>query len=135
MGSSRRSPVTYVIGRSATADIVLSDSTVSRLHAELTRSGDGAWYLTDRCSSGGTYRMGAEGWIPIRQGFVHHGDRLRLGAFECALDDLVRQIPAALGTAPESADDGTGGPAVHDDRPDGEVYRNELGEVVSKEDG
>lgn len=35
MNDSRSSPATYVTGRSATADIVLDDPTVSRQHAEL----------------------------------------------------------------------------------------------------
>ena len=135
MGGLRSSPTTYVIGRSTTADIVLSDPTVSRLHAELVRSGDGKWYLTDRRSSGGTYRLRARGWTPIEQDFVHLGDRLRLGGFECTLDDLLRLIPAIPGAASGSVDGGSGGGAtVRDDRPEGPVRRDAAtGEVLSTE--
>ena len=135
MGGSRNSPATYVVGRSTAADIKLSDPTVSRLHAELVRSGDGTWYLTDRRSSGGTYRLEAGSWIEIMQDFVRPGDRLRLGGYECTLDDLLRLIPATP-RPPGSADTGAGGggPTVHDDRPQGDVVRDEYGQVVSKED-
>ena len=136
MDGSRSSPATYVIGRSTAADIKLSDPTVSRLHAELVRSGDGTWHLTDRRSSGGTYRMDAGSWIEIMQDFVRPGDRLRLGGYECTLDDLLRLIPAVPGASSGSVADGAGGgvPTVHDDRPQGDVVRDEYGQVVSKED-
>ena len=136
MAGSRGSPATYVIGRSTKADIVLSDPTVSRLHAELVRSGDGTWYLTDRRSSGGTYRLDAGSWMPIEQDFVRPGDRLRLGGFECTLDELLRLIPAGPGTAPGSVDDGPdAGPTVYDGRPAGPVRRDPItGEVLSTED-
>lgn len=136
MDGSRTSPATYVIGRSTAADIKLSDPTVSRLHAELVHSGDGTWYLTDRRSSGGTYRMDAGSWNEIVQDFVRSGDRLRLGGYECTLDDLLRLIPAVPGAAAGSVGGGTGGgaPTVQDDRPRGDVVRDEYGQVVSKED-
>lgn len=136
MGGSRNSPATYLVGRSEEADIVLGDPTVSRLHAELVRGGDGAWYLTDRCSTGGTYVFDAGGWTPVAQEFVRPGDRLRLGEFECTLDELLRRIPAGAGTGDGPAGDGTGGGAtVRDDRPEGPVRRDpNYGHVVPKED-
>ena len=138
MGASSSSPATYVIGRSSAADIVLSDPTVSRLHAELVRSADGTWYLTDRRSTGGTYLLESGHWVAVDQQFVRPGDQLRLGGFECTLDDLVRRIPAgpaSPGAPSEPTSDGTGGgPTVHDDRPFGKVKRDKDGTVVSVED-
>ena len=49
--SLTRTPV--VIGRMSTCDVVLSDSNVSRRHAELTRE-DGTWTLTDLGSTNGS---------------------------------------------------------------------------------
>ena len=77
----RRSPTTYLIGRSARADIVLEDATVSRLHAELVRGRDRTWYLTDRDSTGGTFRWDAGAWLALTQDFIRPGDRLRFGDF------------------------------------------------------
>ena len=152
------SPVTYLIGRGGEADIVLEDMSVSRLHAELVAGRDGTWFLTDRASSGGTYRLDAEGWAPIRQEYVHPGDRLRLGRFECTLDDLLRGLttgsvasrPATApepllqgeathppgATAPEPAGgEPEAGTPVRDDRPAGAVRRDPVtGEILSMED-
>lgn len=157
-------PVTYLIGRSGEADVVLEDMSVSRRHAELVAGRDGAWYLTDRASSGGTYRLDAEGWAPIRQEYVHPGERLRFGSFECTLDHLLRGLstgstapfeavasrPAAApepllqgdtphppgATASEPAGDEPGaGTPVRDDRPAGAVRRDPgTGEILSMED-
>ena len=154
MHDSGHSPVTYLIGRSGEADIVLEDMSVSRLHAELVAARDGAWFLTDRASSGGTYRLVAEGWAPIRQEYVQPGERLRLGRFECTLDDLLRGLSAGSAapfeavaprpapapeplpegdpphppgaTAPETAggEPGEEGTVVRDDRPAGAVRRD-----------
>ena len=141
------SPVTYLIGRSGEADIVLEDMSVSRLHAELVAGRDGTWFLTDRASSGGTYRLDAEGWAPIRQEYVHPGDRLRLGRFECTLDDLLRGLTTgsvasfeAVASSPATAPEPAGGEPeagtpVRDDRPAGAVRRDPVtGEILSMED-
>ena len=139
MAGSHRAPVTYLVGRSAEADIVLADATVSRLHAELVRAADGTWYLTDRGSTGGTHRLDAGGWVPIVQGFVRPGDRLRLGGLECTLDDLLSGIQGGAGAAgpahgPPHGGSGTGSP-VRDDRPDGPVRRDpRTGDILSVED-
>jgi hypothetical protein len=63
------------IGRSPENDVTLSDSTVSRQHAEIVRDGD-AWVVRDLGSSNGTKVNGA--------GVVEHmladGDELRVGS-------------------------------------------------------
>ena len=148
MHDSGNSPVTYLIGRSVEADIVLEDMSVSRRHAELVADRDGSWYLTDRASSGGTFRLDSQGWVSIRQEYVHQGERLRFGGFECTLDDLLDRLPSASGAAavevvvssPEMAPDladgelGPGTP-VRDDRPAGDVYLDQdTGQVHSMED-
>ena len=43
----------YRIGRGAGVDIQIDDDSVSRVHAELTVTQSGAYYLTDCASSGG----------------------------------------------------------------------------------
>ena len=164
MHNSGSAPVTYLIGRSGEADIVLEDMSVSRLHAELVAGRDGTWFLTDRTSSGGTCRLDAEGWAPVRQEYVQPGDRLRLGRFECTLDDLLRGLPAGSeasfeavasspapapeplpegdpphppgATAPETAGgEPEAGTPVRDDRPAGAVRRDPAtGEILSMED-
>ena len=143
MDDSRNSPATYVIGRSADADIVLSDVTVSRLHAELVCGADGRWYVTDRCSTGGTWLLDTREWIPIEQDYVRAGDRLRLGGFECTLEDLLRLVPSGGRTGGRAAStggagamvDGTEGVlTVSDGHPAGAVVRDwKTGEVRPRE--
>ena len=124
---------TYLVGRSAEADIVIGDATVSRLHAELVRGKDGTWYLTDRGSTRGTYLQAKGTWVPVKQDFVRPGDRLMLGAFKCVLDDLLRRISRSADAGFGSLDDKPGvGSPVRDERPDGPVRRDAAtGDILS----
>ncbi|GII87353.1 peptide-binding protein [Sphaerisporangium siamense] len=74
-GDSR---VRYVVGRGAECDLVLSDLTVSRVHAELRRDSDD-WMLIDLGSLNGT-RL--NGWRLVGPARVRIGDEVSFG--ECA---------------------------------------------------
>ena len=136
LNGARKPPITYLIGRSTKADIVLRDATVSRLHAELVLGKDGTWYLTDRDSTSGTYLRDGGNWVPLKQAFVHPHDRLKLGNFECSFEELVRSIQGG-GSTPAGSSGGIprGAPPTVDDRPVGPVRRDPLtGEILSSED-
>jgi len=62
------------IGRSKNSDISLSDNTVSRHHAEITKTPEG-YLLTDQGSYNGTRANG----VPIETAYLKHGDRIQLG--------------------------------------------------------
>jgi hypothetical protein len=66
-----------VIGRLSTSDVVLSDSNVSRRHAELRRDG-GRWVLVDLGSTNGTVVNGKL----AREHPLDEGDRLTFGKTE-----------------------------------------------------
>lgn len=136
MKGASKPPITYLIGRSSNADIVLRDGTVSRMHAELVLGKDSTWYLTDRNSTGGTFLRDGADWVPVKQAFVHPHDRLRLGNFECSLGEMVRGIQTG-GSTPAGSSGGADGEAspAPDDRPVGPVRRDPLtGEILSSED-
>ena len=59
-----------IVGRARSADIVLTDPTVSRMHASLQRDGAGDWALTDLRSKGGTFVNGEEAgsWEDVGDG-------------------------------------------------------------------
>jgi hypothetical protein len=63
-----------VIGRLPECSVVLSDSNVSRRHAEIRRKGDGV-FVTDLGSTNGTRVNGA----PVREQFLASGDEISVG--------------------------------------------------------
>jgi hypothetical protein len=66
---------TVTVGRSPRCDCVISDLTVSRTHARLSRRGD-QWYLADFGSTNGTR---VNGWRVIEEVEVRPGDRVTFG--------------------------------------------------------
>ncbi|MFG1704628.1 FHA domain-containing protein [Nonomuraea sp. M3C6] len=66
----------YVVGRGSACDLVLSDLTVSRVHAELRREGGGGWMLVDLGSLNGTRLNGWRLVGPVR---VRSGDEISFG--------------------------------------------------------
>ena len=66
------------VGRHPDSDIFLDDITVSRRHAELHRTADGAWVVTDAGSLNGTYLNGQRIDEPT---VLRPGDLLQIGRF------------------------------------------------------
>jgi hypothetical protein len=69
------SRIRYVVGRGSACDLVLSDLTVSRVHAELRRDQD-QWVLVDLGSLNGT-RL--NGWRLVGPARVRTGDEIAFG--------------------------------------------------------
>ena len=65
-----------VIGRETTADIQVSDSNISRAHAEIFLDANGAWVLQDLGSTNGSFVNGVE-WDAIE---LFHCDKIKLGS-------------------------------------------------------
>lgn len=80
------------LGRGADNDVVLSDASVSRYHAEIRRESDG-WVIHDMKSTNGVEVNG----MPVERAVLEAGDRLRIGAFELAAEAVeatsVRPVP------------------------------------------
>ena len=70
------------IGRKGT-DIVLEDAEkqISRLHAELTITDDGRYYLVDCGSSNGTAVKRQGAWKAIKQTYVTTDEEIRFGGY------------------------------------------------------
>jgi hypothetical protein len=95
---------TWLVGRSAYADIVIADPSVAEHHAEIVATADGRFFVTDCATGAGTWRLAAGGdWEPIRQDFVAPETVLRLGAHRCVLRELLAPL------ADETGERGGGG--------------------------
>ena len=87
-----------VLGRDASADVVLNDAWVSRYHALLIRDAQCLW-LADLHSTNGTRVNGK----PVRMHRLQHGEVIRLGQYAIEVDcpqladggedELTRQMP------------------------------------------
>ena len=84
----------FTIGRTRDCDLCLSDLSVSRLHAELVRDGEG-WLLGDLGSHNGT-RL--NGWLVRETVPVRAGDRVQFGSVTIILrDDPQGPAPSGSG--------------------------------------
>jgi hypothetical protein len=69
------------VGRSSECDVVVGESTVSRVHAELRHDKGNTWTVRDLGSKNGTWLNGAR----VREARVFRGDVLRLGGLRMDL--------------------------------------------------
>lgn len=79
------------IGRDASDDIVLADTSVSRSHADLIECSGGRFYLVDRNSTNGSWRRENGVWAKLTKGFVDGHEPIRLGGYETTVADLLRR--------------------------------------------
>jgi len=86
------SPRKIRIGRDAGCDIVLSDRSVSRKHADLMIESSGAMELLDLDSSSGTYLIRDGKEDSIARAKLKPGDKLRFGEVELTLEALQDRV-------------------------------------------
>lgn len=105
---------TLSIGRHTDCDIVLSEPTVSRRHAELSQIGVDLFVFTDQGSTSGSFRKEDGSWKRFTSARLHAADLVRLGAYESSIQDLVRlaRSPRATADAPAIERDPTTGQIV-----------------------
>jgi hypothetical protein len=120
---------TYLVGRSAYADIVIADPSVAEHHAEIVATADGRLFVTDCATGAGTWRLAADGsWERLRQAFVAPEAVLRLGAHRCVLRELLAPLAAE-----EAGERGGGGGGEGERLLKGRVARDPAtGELVRR---
>jgi hypothetical protein len=104
----------YRIGRADTNDIVLTDSTVSREHAEITELGEGRFTVKDLGSTYGIAIRKGEQWEKVPKAELLHDSPLRIGDVETSAAELLRDTDrtvvrpnAPRHAAPRQADTGS----------------------------
>ena len=81
-----------LIGRSAEADIVIDDNTVSRQHAELNHIRDNNFYIIDLESKNGIFVFENEQWVQKSQADVFGDTYIALGAYVTTPNQLLLLI-------------------------------------------
>lgn len=88
---------TYTIGRGAEAMIQIQcdDDTVERIHAEITVTDDGRYYLVDRCSRKGI-KVSTDGeWQTHTEDFVDDKATILLGEYRITVSQLKELAKSA----------------------------------------
>ncbi len=93
----------YSIGRDASADIPVADTSVSRLHADIADLGGGRLSVTDRGSSNGTFIL--QNGVPrqIQSDQASEADTIRFGSIDIAASDLFDIIRRKSSASPAPA--------------------------------
>ncbi len=94
------SPRKVRIGRDAGCDVVLSDRSVSRKHADLMIESSGAMELLDLDSSSGTYLIRDGKEESIARAKLKAGDKLRFGEVELTFDALKERVASFIPAEP-----------------------------------
>ena len=81
----------YKIGRSPKSDIVLTDGSVSREHAELSDTNDGRYSIVDVGSSYGTFIMREGEWRKIKQAVIGPDEQVMLGKHKTSPSQMLKQ--------------------------------------------
>ena len=84
---------TYIIGRDPTCDIVLTDDSVSRQHAELIVNEKGVLMLIDQHSTNGCFIQSKGVWESFSQEIVNSQNLVRFGNLEISVEDLIASVP------------------------------------------
>jgi len=86
----------YRVGRSAKSDLVLSETSVSRAHAELETLDDGQFRIVDQGSTFGTWVKEAGQWAKVSDVILSGQDPLRLGNLETTPEELLDAIGTTM---------------------------------------
>ena len=102
-GEERASPLSggrVRLGRGSDNDVVLSDVSVSRYHAEILREGNDGWSVHDLKSTNGVEVNG----VPVEKAPLRPGDLLGVGAFELRVEaeEPPAPRPKPVSVEPES---------------------------------
>ena len=80
----------YKIGRSPKSDIVLTDGSVSREHAEISDTSDGRYSIVDVGSTYGTFIMREGEWRKIKQAVIAPDEPVMLGKLKTTPAEMLQ---------------------------------------------
>ncbi|MCW5771919.1 MAG: FHA domain-containing protein [Rhodospirillaceae bacterium] len=86
----------YKIGRSPKSDIVMTDGSISREHAELSETNDGRYSIVDRNSTYGTFILREGEWRKVKQALIGAEEPIMLGKFRTSVAQMLVQSQRGL---------------------------------------
>ncbi|MDM8555425.1 FHA domain-containing protein [Desulfococcaceae bacterium HSG7] len=92
---------TYTIGRDTEAMIQCGDDTVGRIHAEITVTDDGRYYLADRGSLNGTFLLTDNKWRRFTKNYVDTDAVILFGEFKTTISRLLAIADSNAKSAPQ----------------------------------
>ena len=95
-------PEIKTCGREPSCDLVLENTTLSRLHARIELADDGLVSIQDAGSSNGTFLNRNETWVRAARVTLCIGDRIRFGDLEVPLERLTGVFGKGAGTRLEA---------------------------------
>lgn len=82
-------------GRDSGCDLVVDDTTVSRIHARISLADDGVVWVQDNNSSNGTCLYRCDRWTRVEKASLCIGDGIRFGDLEVPLEDITALFAGA----------------------------------------
>ena len=92
----------YKVGRSPKSDIVLTDGSVSREHAEISDTSDGRYSIVDVGSTYGTFIMREGEWRKIKQAVIGPDEQIMLGKLKTTPARMLKLKGAPPPSEPSS---------------------------------
>ena len=96
----------FTIGRDPSADIMIPEASISRIHAEISLIGMDEVVFQDLQSSNGSYLVKGNKDERVTQGRLRHDEKLKLGNVEVFVRDLItaarKQLAAQAAAAQEA---------------------------------
>lgn len=83
------------VGRARSSDLVLDDSSVSRLHGVVRANPDGRWEIIDRSNTNGVKINGR----PVKEALLASNDEIAIGTFRLRFEDSAERKIMSYGTA------------------------------------
>jgi len=90
----------YTIGRDEMNDVIISDKSVSRQHAELYDLGNDVYKLVDSGSINGTWCLGESGWKPVMSAELEAEAMVKLGDYSTSVTALLMEAGASVSRRP-----------------------------------
>ncbi len=121
----------FTIGRAGEGtDVEFEDDTVSAQHAELVPTADGRWFLVDRLSTNGTFRVSDSGKERLSRDYVSTSDVIEFGETRISVAELIVRLPTD-----DPAEDDSGLPNRQPRSGEENKYEKKKGPVVFTPDG